>query len=450
MRPFDELLEAIPKDIETIHRTAAGAADHPLRTNREMLEAYFRLSNALGSFLHGGSEPVNATFATFAAWSAQSLKAEVDTDDGEGSGDEGRRRRRRRPARWMYDTAVDWVLTDRDAIARNIANGQAAVYEEIGPALWLFLNHTIDAVAAGRATDDGWKVVWDEFSNALIKEANELRERRRQIGRGGGVLDEGGVGVLQRGFEPYFEVLRTGASAATDPAQRKLRAERILLGNIRLVAYEQKRLQPVLERNLGYLPHALRLRVATRWLARDSMISRGAFRLYKELTPQLQLIDEAFQIAATRHVYSMILGEEELRFGVDVPLPPPAHPILRDDCAALDRDRYEVDSMFPHDLLVFETPELWSEWQQYDHSIGQGGRTAVDSWLRYPERLNWILHVFRSRQQLSTLYDRPDPSAPARPPSPVLGTVHDELVPTAQRRLERAFAVVADPASDGS
>ena len=150
------------------------------------------------------------------------------------------------------------------------------------------------------------------------------------------------------------------------------------------------------------------------------------------------MADEAYQIAATRYVYSMLVGREELRFGVDVPLPPPAHPLLRDDQVEEDRKRYTDGDFFPVALQVIDEPELWATWQQYDRSVGQGMRTAVDNWLRYPERLNFIVNVFRSRQQLADLYDRRFVGPSTISPPPVeLGRAAGALSKETEERLRR-------------
>jgi hypothetical protein len=236
--------------------------------------------------------------------------------------------------------------------------------------------------------------------------------------------------------EPYFQVLKE-----KDTISPKRRSELILLGNVRLVAYEQRRLQPILDRNLKLLPHALQLRVVTEWFGRNDFRTRAATRAYQIASPMFPRVEEAFQIAATRNVYRMILGQERLRFGADVPLPPPAHPLLRKDQPTEDQDRYAEGDFFPFDLQTLEHPDLWSEWQHHDRSFGQGERTAVDNWLRLPERLNYIVNVFRSRQQLCALYERPSATpAPPLPDPPVLGPVRTQHLSAEDREQLRTYA----------
>src|SRR5262245_49036615 len=74
---FEVLVERIP-DLSTIQRTAALANDDPPAANAAIMQMYVTLSNGLGRLLHGNHErPENATFTTFAAWAARSLRPEV-------------------------------------------------------------------------------------------------------------------------------------------------------------------------------------------------------------------------------------------------------------------------------------------------------------------------------------------------------------------------------------
>ena len=87
---------------------------------------------------------------------------------------------------------------------------------------------------------------------------------------------------------------------------------------------------------------------------------------------------------------------------------------MYEDQPPADRERYAVEYFFPYHLQVFERSDLWAEWQKHDRSAGQGARTAVDDWLRYPERMSFIANLFRSRQQLAALYGWPAPITSTR------------------------------------
>ena len=215
-------------------------------------------------------------------------------------------------------------------------------------------------------------------------------------------------------------------SATITPKQR---AELILLGNVRLVAYEQRRLQPVLDRNLELLPHALRLRVVTEWFGRNDLRTRAATRAYQIASPLFPrrrggVPDRSHSPRVPDDPWS---GATALRCR---PAASAARPTRY--CGRTNRPTTRTatpkSEFFPYDLQTIEHPALWAEWQQHDRSFGQGERTAVDNWLRLPERMNFIVNVFRSRQQLCALYERPSATPAATIQNrPVLGPVRGSI-----------------------
>jgi hypothetical protein len=269
------------------------------------------------------------------------------------------------------------------------------------------------AAAASADDTDWWKQVWDEHSRRLIATQTKLNAARGSAD----ALDAGSVAVLQRAIRPYFLVLREGLGRSDLAApQRKRRAELILLGNLRLVAYEQTRLQPVFERNLSYLPNKIKDAFAKRAGRHVSLIS-SLKKPFGKIGNMASIANEAFQIAASRRVFSMLIGSEELTFGRDIPVPPPANPLLLDDQPETDRKRFRPGAFFSNELSALEDPMVWAEWQLYDRSNGSGGRTAVNDWLRYGERMSFIVNAFRSRQQLTGLYEVPGSKPAVRAPT---------------------------------
>ena len=167
---------------------------------------------------------------------------------------------------------------------------------------------------------------------------------------------------------------------------------------------------------MAFLPDALRARIGTRLMGHPTPRAQLVGRAYRQIEAATRLVDEAFEIAATRHLYTLVIGDEKLRFGRDLPLTPAANPILRDRQPKPDQRRYESSDFFPHHLQQLADPSTWREWQQYDRSNGEGSFTRVDNWLRPYERLNFIVNLFRSRQQLSALYRPPKSTPPSVPP----------------------------------
>lgn len=447
MKTFAEALNAAPEPAD-IHAVAALGLTDPVAAYAEVLAGYYEFSNALGLWLHGDKgTPENATFPTFAAWAAQSIHPEVvrrrvkpDEPDPRPPFD------LRRPLRGLYRSAADSVLGDDDVVARNLARGAALVFEEVCTVLRAMLQTTLDAKLPPHKQDPkhsqiAWDRLWDEFTERfkdILKEVNE----RRQSSDMPEEIDSGAVTVLRDAVRPYFDVLQDGLSdwaPGKDPRLRKRRAELILLGNLRFEAYVQKRVQPVLARNLAYVPDAVRAATWGRLLGQDGLMARVGRRVFEISGRTDAIFDEAFEIAATRHLYSAVIGEEELGFGRDLPLPPAANLALRDRQPEPDRQRYGLGYFFPYDLQTVEDAAAWSCWQRYDRSAGLGASTAVDNWLRYSERLNYVANLFRSRQQVSALYDQPRSMRSAvPPPAGGLGRV-DSLSDATRERLAKVL-----------
>lgn len=441
---------------DAIRHTADKAPSDPAAANAQMLQGYFDLSTTLGRLLHGYDAVANATFPTFATWTTETLRVDVAAEDGTRDGNKKPRRPLApyglvRPGRVLYRRVAGLVLGDDDVVARNLARGEAAIYEEIGLAVRTLvaivrtaLQRRGDAsLPAGPESDRWWRDVWTQYTNALVAECDALDTQRQEPEQpeAVGVTDRA---VLQEAVLPYFRVLADGLTRyAPDDHERKRRAdgkkraELILLGTIRLEAYAQTRLQPVLRRNLGYLPDAIRTIVGTRLTGRTNRSTAALRRLYERSRRFSGLMDEAFEIAATRHVFGLVIGDEVLRLGVDLPLAPPANPTLRDRQPALDQERYALGAFFPRDLQSLRQPDVWTAWQQFDRSSGEGARTAVDDWLRYEERLSFIVNLFRSRQQVTALYNPPGSLPPAVPPRPAsIASVLPAASDATKRRLE--------------
>ena len=408
MQSYDDVLDRVPS-LDDIQATVDLADSQPEKANTEIVAGYFALSDALGRVLHGDVEvPENATFLTFAAWAAESLRLDVVRPADGSSEDRARPGDLLRPARRMYRRAAREVLQGDDAIVRNILRGQAAVYQEIASAHHKLLNYGLDALAAigkGRDLSESQCLeTWKKYSADLRDMHTPINSHRATDE----VLDRRDVYVLQRALQPYFEVFTEGLSTRyLSESGKRHRAQLILLANVRTVAYEQKRLQPVLVRNLDYVPEAIRARAASELMGRQTLLDRMLRKAYVRSEMFQDIAREAFQIAATRGAYSMVVGTEDLRFGRDLPMPPAANPLLRSRQAKADERRYGVGAFFPYALENLQMRPVWAEWQRHDRSAGEGARTAVDNWLRYGERLNFLVNLFRSRQQLTALYEAP-------------------------------------------
>lgn len=392
-----------------------------------MLAGYVGLSDGLGALLHGGGDVTNATFPTFAAWTTETLRIDViRNDDGRPTGPQGLR-----PGRILYQRVANRLLGTDAAIAGNLARGEAMIYGEIGLAVRELVDTIVNELRARAGGHVPWGEVWDAYKARQAAAWKELQTQRAQQADAD-QIDTVLLAVLQEAVLPYFSVVAEGlADKDIDGAGRKRRAELILLGTIRLEAYAQTRLQPVLQRNLSYVPDALEAMIGSRITGRTNRSTVQLRRLYERTKAARRFADEAFAIAATRYVFTLVIGQEVLTLGRDLPVPPPANPVLRDRMPLADQERYVLGSFYPRELQTLRVPAVWTAWQQFDRSITEGSRTAVDDWLRYEERLSFIVNLFRSRQQVSALYSAPGslplPATRPRPAplAPVLPGVSD-------------------------
>ena len=399
MDSYEALLREIP-ELGALQATADLALTDPALANATIMRSYHTLSNAFGRLLHGaGKVPENATFITFAGWAAASLRPEVALDDAGFSPAS-----LLRPARSAYHWVARDVLGVDRAISRNIARGQGAIFEDIGSAVYKLLRVVLDALPEfdpdPEVRQRQWRSLWDGYT-ASLKEMPVYLNPRRNDAEG---LDSADLAVLQRAVLPYFEVLMEGLSAPNvDDGARKRRAELILLANVRILAYEQKRLQPLLERNLAYIPDAVRDLVVHRLLHRDRWDARALRHPVTVSHGATALLVEAFQISATRNFYSMVLGTEEVRFGRDLPLPPAADPRLRDRHSQLDRNRYAAGAFFPHHLNNLDLERDVGR-VAAARSIGRPGRPHGDEQLAAVRRASQLP---RQSVPLPTTADRP-------------------------------------------
>ena len=63
--------------------------------------------------------------------------------------------------------------------------------------------------------------------------------------------------------------------------------------------------------------------------------------------------------------------------------------------------------MFPPDLQKITLPALQELLRKWDKSDGPGVGTAAHNWAQLPDRMNYIIALFRSRQQVAGLLAQP-------------------------------------------
>jgi hypothetical protein len=177
-----------------------------------------------------------------------------------------------------------------------------------------------------------------------------------------GRVEENGQAALSRALRAFVE-------AASLP-QGHERAQRILLGNLLIGAHEQYRLQ---EQIAGALDVVCRLGRARRGAGPEGAWRRLEARLRQHVTHAMVRLD---------------LPGLRVSVGRDVPALPDG-------------------SMFPADLRRVSHPELQAVLARFDRSPNTTSGSAAADWGDYGDRMNYVVDLFRSRQQRPELVSPP-------------------------------------------
>ncbi len=226
-------------------------------------------------------------------------------------------------------------------------------------------------VVAGQISDalsDGNTLVFTELAPAFIA----LLEDRPLPADPSAGADH----PLDEPFERYRRAL-------DDPDPRRS-AQDILAGNVLAVYHEQQRLQPyiaaALDASILDVFHDLTEHGLTGRLARD---------LAPHLDPLLHAVDVAWDKALTRYATTLMTPGQILRLGEDVPPLPDGSP-------------------WPSVLAELTDPDPASVIARFDRSRGSLRGSAAADWAVLEDRMNYIVNLFRSRQQDATLLQQPE------------------------------------------
>jgi hypothetical protein len=223
-------------------------------------------------------------------------------------------------------------------------------------------------------------------------------------------VQQGGQGWLASAARHYYE-----AAYTQDP---KSRAELVLLGNGEIGMHEQTRLNPYLA---GSMDASVADVVSNSWKTAllDQVVEHEARgRLESRLTEILSdlgpKLATAFQDFATRTMMSLQLPGQLVHMGHDLPAPlgsalyPPIvqdlqHPILREVFQTFDCLETDV----PHTAgLAGRLREIGDRIEEDIRGLIAFG-TAASDWTSYPQRMRFILPLFRSRHQTMSLLGKP-------------------------------------------
>src|SRR5882724_396764 len=251
-------------------------------------------------------------------------------------------------------------------VSRNITAGNVAVFAELGP---LFSMMCI------------------RFREDTVYDAGTLTRLLDELNLKSGPPEQGGQGLLRDAVKHFYQ--------AKFEVQADRRAELVLLANAQTGLHEQVRLQPAIAGSLK-LPFDVALRSlfdgGPRGRYSENLRKRLGRILASEIDPVVAEVDielnRIWRECVTRVFMTLRLPDGEIHLGKDLrPLP--------------------GRSLFPAALQFIDNHDLSGLLARY----GADGITALASgavdWADISERMQFILTLFRARQQDPRLLEQP-------------------------------------------
>lgn len=351
--------------------------DAPVIRNLKITQCYHDLSRAISSVI--GHENVNwCTFATWASKTAgrfirgellalfrdalqsdRRLAAKLDRIN---------ELRRRVDATVGFGrlAVVQAIEAPVEEVSRHITAGNLAVFAELGP---LF------SLLCARFRED---TAYDAAAIARLVDELDLKS---------GPPEQGGQGLLRDAVRGYYQ--------AKFEAQADRQAELVLLANAQTGLHEQVRLQPAIAASLR-LPFDAALRV----LLDRGQSGRYSENLHKrlrvilagEIEPMLVEADNelnrVWRECVTRVFMTLRLPDGEIHLGKDL-RPQPGQ------------------SLFPAALQSINDPDLLTLLTKYRADGMTAWASGAVDWADIAERMQFILTLFRARQQDLRLFEPP-------------------------------------------
>ena len=350
--------------------------DDPLRNLRVTL-GYHRLSHGLARLV--GYD--NANWCSFAVWASRQagvfIRGEIE---GISTVREALLRRKGQTwAAWRSEAVREhWdqgrvdplslLVLVSSSFGRAISEGNTRVFEDIAKTFAPF----ILLLENSRSIDD-------EGLARYLASVGELPVR------------DGGHGELRRGLRKYWE-----ARHQRDPSER---SRHILHANCLVGYHEQTRLQReitlALNSPIDYLRDDLDMWYVYGPGARLNGFPRAGWAINsfvrRVVLPAAERLAKAiWQRLATRWIMQLALPDEVLDLGSDLPKPP---------------GRGAFPASLSADALIGVDADLFA-WLSFAYRDTLRGSRATD-WTSFPERMNTICNLFRSRQQQLTLFRPP-------------------------------------------
>jgi hypothetical protein len=368
----------LPTDIEAITQLDEA---HAVVRNLLITQRYHDLSLALGTTLGGpGAPPVNVNWSTFATWASKTAGQSIRNEEVPGF-------------------VVDLVTDSDDDVMHGLGRIEAAVHAIVPTTgfhasfLLAPIKETLGTVS-GQISKGNLKV-FRELAPLFVRFVQAMQGASpptlQQLADFLEPLDprptaEGGQDMLRKAFTNYHQAI-----LASDPI---MKARIVLLGNCQIGLHEQTRLQPEIEGAMDapvddILKKHLHDSLKT---AESSFFGRLCTAVEKPLDHLTDVVEDLWERIATRFLMTLALpGGAELPLGRNIPKDAAAQPFLPpqlQNCTA------------PVDLVALL--------KLYDRARGNSdiGSASID-WRVLEDRMNFIVNLFRSRQQHDPLLDQP-------------------------------------------
>lgn len=330
--------------------------------NYKITEGYYRLALDLANVL--GEKDVN--WPAFGAHASNSAGFTIRKEELRRI-EEGQRFLKFGGLKWAPEKLIRFMEDVVEWVSESISDGNLRIFGDMAPVIVRFIEFMRTDEASDRSK-------MFDFLETLKS----------------GKSEDNGQDLLGQALLAWYD-----ASQEEDP---KRKSELMLLGNSRMGLHEQIRIQPDLEQALGAplknhvgdeLSRAIRSYTTFFPPLIQKRLDRTASRVEQSLKEKVSALVRKL---ITKQMMSLHIPGKQLMLGNDVP-------VLNDR------------NFYPATLQDLEEPDLIELFETYTknhHSIEGSG--AAD-WVNLTDRMNFILHLFRSYQQNYSLYEDPLPGA---------------------------------------
>ena len=355
------------------------ALPDPVIRNLWITQCYHELAGALATRLTG------ANWCTFATWASKQAGQTIRQEDLARLLENARRAA---PIRAQ-------AAPDVAASARTLGSQQNA--EEVQETVWGVLNPlaAVDraSAAVGRGNQKVFEEIGREFARFCAACLNDATFDSEKIARFCEELRPGdppeGQQYLRQAFTRYYQ--------AFFESEAVTRAQLMLLANIEIGFHEQTRLQPEIAEAMNAAlidPKEFRLRLIKALFPQNSRRVRlrvFLLKLFKRPHPFDATLADL--LAEARRLARVIITEYMMTLGL------PHGVILH-----LGQD---LPAEFPPSLKQITLPDLQTMLARIDPTPDSTRGTGAVDWSSLPERLHYIVDLFRCYHESSELFDPP-------------------------------------------